>query len=58
MKERDKMSTFIIATISKRGTQQITDLEVVCLMPLLGLVLTALAFSLGFGADVVRGLTL
>ncbi len=52
MKER----AFIIATISKGGTQQITDLEVVCLMPLLGLALTALAFSLGFGADVVQGL--
>jgi hypothetical protein len=50
------MSTFIIETISKRGTQQITDLEVVCLMPLFGLALTAVAFSLGFGADVVRAL--
>ncbi len=49
------MSTFI-ATVSKSETRHITDLEVVCLMPLLGLVLTALAFSLGFGADVVRGL--
>ncbi len=49
------MSAFI-ATVSKSETRHITDLEVVCLMPLLGLVLTALAFSLGFGADVVRGL--
>ncbi len=50
------MSTFIFETITKRGTQQITDLEVVCLMPLLGLALTAIVFSLGFGADVVGAL--
>ena len=51
------MSTFI-ETISRGETKQITDLQVVGLITLLGLVLTvALVFSLGFGADVVQGLT-
>jgi hypothetical protein len=50
------MSTFI-ETISKGQTEQITDLQVVCLITLLGLALTVALISLGFGADVVQGLT-
>jgi hypothetical protein len=50
------MSTFI-ETISKGRTNQITDLEVVGLMTLLGLALIVTLISLGFGADVAQGLT-
>jgi hypothetical protein len=56
------MSTFIETiskgeTISRGQTKQITDLQVVCLMTLLGLALIVTLISLGFGADVVQGLT-
>ncbi len=50
------MST-LTETISKARTRQITDLEVVCLMTLLGLALTAALIWFGVGADVVQGLT-
>ncbi len=50
------MSTFIVETISKGRTQPITDLEVVGLMTLLGLALTAALVWLGIGADTSQGL--
>ncbi len=49
------MSTFI-DTISKARTQPITDLEVVGLMTLFGLALTAALVWLGIGADAAQGL--
>jgi hypothetical protein len=50
------MST-LIETISKSRTRPITDVEVVCLMTLLGMALTAALVWLGFQADAVQGLT-
>ncbi len=52
------MSTFIIGAVLKgRSRRQITDLEVVGVMTLLGLALAAAFVWLGFGADAVQGLT-
>ena len=50
------MSTYI-ETISKNQTTEITDFQVVGLMTLLGIALIVTLISLGFGTDVVQGLT-
>ena len=50
------MSTYI-ETIPKNQTTEITDFQVVGLMTLLGLALIVTLISLGFGTDVVQGLT-
>ncbi len=44
-------------TIAAVSTRELTDLQVVCLFVVTGLFLTAALVALGFGPDIVQGLT-
>ena len=52
--QRDVLIAF--GTLSPRATLVPVDFSVVCLWATLGLVMTALAFTLGFGAEIGQAL--
>ncbi len=44
-------------TLAAGSNRQLTDVQAVCLFVVIGLALTGVLFALGFGAEVVQGLS-